>query len=65
MFASSVDNQQIAEYKKAPFSLDRHYGVKVDRKEDWDPEGVWIRVQDKGLPILYQRDAMYVLTVAA
>ena len=64
MFASSVDGQAIAEYKRAPFSLDRHYGTKVDRHEDWDPEGIWIRVQDKGLPILYQRDAMYVLTVA-
>lgn len=64
MFTSTVEGQGIAEYKKAPFGLDRHYGTKVDRDELWDPEGVYIRVQDKGLPILYQRDAMYVLTVA-
>jgi len=64
MLASKVDNQNIAEYKQAPFALDRHYGIKTDRHEEWDPEGIWIRVQDKGLPILYQRDATYVLTVA-
>jgi len=65
MFASTVDNQAVAEYKRAPFALDHHYGIKVDRDEVWDPEGVWIRVQDKGLPILFQRDCMYILTVAA
>lgn len=64
MMASMVEGQKIAEYKRAPFALDRHYGTKVDRHEEWDPEGVWIRVQDKGLPILYQRDAVYILTVA-
>lgn len=64
MMATKVDNKQIAEYKKAPFGLDRSWGQKTDRHEEWDPEGIWIRVQDKGLPILYQRDASYILTVA-
>ena len=63
LFASKVDGQPIAEYKKAPFGLDRHYGIKTDTHEEWDPEGVWIRVQNKGLPVLYQRDAIYNLTV--
>ena len=64
MFASNVDMQKIAEYKQAPYGLNRNYGITTDKHEEWDPEGVYIRVQDKGLPILYQRDAMYVLTVA-
>jgi len=64
MMASNVDNQQVAEYKEAPFGLNRNYGIKTDRHEEWDPEGIFIRVQDKGLPILYQRDATYILTVA-
>jgi len=64
MLAPTVDNQKVAEYKQAPFALDRHYGMKTDRHEEWDPEGIYIRVQDKGIPILYQRDSVYVLTVA-
>lgn len=65
MMSPSVDGQSIAEYKQAPFGLDRHYGQKTDRHEEWDPEGVWVRVQDKGLPVLYNRDAIYVLDVVA
>jgi len=64
MFASSVENQSIAEYKAAPFGLGRHYGNFTDSWENKDPEGVFIRSQDKGLPVLYQRDAMYILDVA-
>lgn len=64
MFAGQVGGQPIAEYKKAPFGLDRHYGLKADQIENKDPDGIFIRVQDKGLPVLYQRDAVYQLTVA-
>jgi len=63
MLATSVDGQPIAEYKQAPFGLGRHYGQYTDRHDEWDPEVTWIRCQDKGLPILYNRDAVYVLTV--
>lgn len=63
MFCSKIDGQPIAEYKKAPFGLGRHYGTYTDRDENWDPEGVFIRVQDKGLPVLYHRDAVYILDV--
>ena len=63
MMATSVDGQPIAEYKQAPFGLGRHYGQYTDRHDNWDPEVTWIRVQDKGLPILYNRDAVYILTV--
>ncbi len=63
MMATSVDGQPIAEYKQAPFGLGRHYGQYTDRHDNWDPEVTWIRCQDKGLPILYNRDAVYILTV--
>jgi hypothetical protein len=63
MFASTVEGQKIAEFKRAPFGLDRHYGIKADVNQTWDPEGMYIRVQDKGLPVLYQNDAVYILTV--
>jgi len=64
MMASRVEGQQIAEYKQAPFGKGRHYGQYTDSDWNWDPEGVFIRVQDKGLPVLYQRDGMYILDVA-
>jgi hypothetical protein len=63
MWASMVDGQKIASYRQAPFSLNRHYGTKVDQWEDKDPDAVWIRAQNKGLPVLFQRDAIYILTV--
>jgi hypothetical protein len=63
MFSSRVDNQPIAEYKQAPFGFNRNYGEFTDRHEEWDPEVVWVRVQNKGIPILYNRDAIYTLDV--
>lgn len=64
MFASNVEGGPIAEFMDAPFGLDRHRGMKVDQEMEWDPEGLWIRTQNKGLPVLYNRDAVYNLTVA-
>mgnify|MGYP001480196703 CR=1 FL=1 len=63
MFASTVEGQKIAEYFAAPYGLGRKWGLNVDTHEEWDPDGIWIRVQDKGLPVLYRRDALYILTV--
>lgn len=63
MFASRVEGQPIAEYKEAPFGLKHTYGVKTDKKDVWDPEGIFIRIQNKGLPVLYQRDGIYTLDV--
>ena len=64
MFADNVQGTKIAEFFNAPFGLTRTRGMKVDSKDEWDPEGTWIRVQNKGLPVLYQRDGVYILTVA-
>lgn len=63
MIAPTVEGQPIAEYKQAPYGIPRKYGLSTDRHEEWDPEVVYIRAQDKGLPIMYHRDAHYVLTV--
>lgn len=63
MFASTVEGQKIAEFMEAPFGLNRNYGLYVDSKDEWDPDGIWIRVQNKGLPVLYNRDALYIMTV--
>ena len=65
MGSTSVDGLPIAQFKRAPFGNVRGYGIKSDRWEEKDPEGVWIRVQDKGLPILKQKDAIYILTCNA
>nr|BDD45815.1 hypothetical protein 14 [bacterium] len=63
IFCSEVEGEKIAEFANAPFDLDRHFGQKVDSHEVWDPDGIFVRVQNKGLPVLYQEDAIYVLTV--
>jgi hypothetical protein len=65
MMASTVEGQPIARYIQAPFGLGRRWGLYTDRKDEWDPEGTWIRVQDKGLPVLYHVDALYTIDVAA
>jgi hypothetical protein len=60
-YTPRVEGAPILEFMNVPFGLDRRYGLKVDRMEEWDPEGLWIRVQNKGLPIIYNRDATYLL----
>lgn len=61
--ARSVDDGPVAEYMAAPYGNDRIWGLNVDRWDTKDPEGVYVRVQDKGLPVLYHRDAVYILKV--
>lgn len=63
MFASKIDGQKTAEFALAPFSLNRHWGVYVDTKDVWDPDGTYVRCQNKGLPILYFEDAIFTLQV--
>lgn len=63
MFASTVEGQQIAEFAEAPFAMERVWGMKVDQWEKKDPEGVYVRAQNKGLPVLYFEDSTYCLTV--
>ena len=63
MFAPEVEGQKTCEYQRAPFGLNGNFGLQIDRNETWDPDGVYIRVQDKGLPILMNSDAVYQLKV--
>lgn len=63
MFAKAVDGQKIAEFIPAPFGVDRHWNMKTSQWEETDPDGVYIRVENKGLPVLYQPDALYILDV--
>lgn len=63
MWCDSVEGEPIAEVMKSPHMLTRKWGQQVDRWEKVDPDGVFIRVSDKGLPILLHEDAIYQLTV--
>ena len=63
VFADTIEGQKIAEFAEAPFDLNRQYGMKVDQNIKWDPDGVFIRVQNKGLPVLYFEDATYSVEV--
>jgi len=63
MWADNVDGEPIAEFMKAPHELDRRWGQQIDRWVVRDPDGIFLRVEDKGLPVLYHEDAVYQLTV--
>jgi len=63
MFSTTgADGQKAAEFMEAPYGVDRRWGKFVDRKVEWDPEGLWMRVQDKGLPVMYNPDTTYTIT---
>lgn len=63
MWANSVDGEPIAEFMNAPHELARKWGQQIDRWERKDPDGIFVRVEDKGLPVLYHEDAVCQLTV--
>lgn len=63
MFADSAEGESIAEFMEAPHGLGRNWGMFADTKDQWDPEGVYLRVADKGLPVLYHPDTSYKLIV--
>jgi hypothetical protein len=65
MFCSTVEGEKIAEFANAPFALNRTYGMRVDNHEEWDPDGIAVRVQNKGIGALYQRDAIGYYQVGA
>lgn len=63
MFTDEFEGEKIAEFMEAPFGLGRNWGLYTDQKEEWDPDGIWVRVQDKGLPVLYNPKTIVTLTV--
>jgi hypothetical protein len=62
MFADSQGGSKVAEFMEAPYGNSRRWGFYADTKDEWDPEGIWLRVQDKGLPVLYNPDCTYKIT---
>jgi len=64
MFNTKTDGESIAEFMEAPYGVGRRWGKYADTKDEWDPEGLWLRVQDKGLPAMYHPDTTYKLIVA-
>jgi len=65
MWANRVDGEAIAEFMRAPHLLQRKWGQQASRWTVEDPDGLFLRVEDKGLPVLYHEDAVYQLTVTA
>lgn len=63
MWAGQVDGEAIAEFMRAPHLLERRWGQQASRWTVEDPDGLFLRVEDKGLPVLYHEDAVYQLTV--
>jgi hypothetical protein len=64
MFNTMQDGEKIAEFMEAPYGIPRRWGKYGDTKDEWDPEGMWLRIQDKGLPVLYRPETTYKLIVA-
>jgi len=63
LIATNVDGRPVAEFMEAPYGVGRRWGRFADTKLEWDPEGIWLRVQDKGLPVMYNPDTVFTLTV--
>jgi hypothetical protein len=63
MFASQLEGQRIAEFATVPFGVERQWDVKVDSWDRKDPDGLFIRVENRGLPVLYNEDCIYNLIV--
>lgn len=68
MFASSLDGDKIAQMAYAPYAITgsgRGWGKQTNKWPVWDPAGVFIMVENRGLPVLYNEDCIYNLTVTA
>jgi hypothetical protein len=63
MFASQLEGQKIAEFATVPFGTERQWDVKVDSWPRIDPDGLFIRIENRGLPVLYNEDCIYNLIV--
>lgn len=63
MFNTMSEGSKVAKIMEAPYGVERRYGKFADSKLEWDPDGVWVRVQDKCLPVLYNPETIVTLTV--
>lgn len=59
MNSKNADGEAIAEDMLAPFGLNRNYGTYVDRNDEFDPEGMILRIQHKSLPVIYHPDCTF------
>lgn len=57
--SKNADGEPIAEDMLAPFGLGRNYGTYVDTNEEFDPEGITLRIQHKSLPVIYHPDCTF------
>lgn len=64
MFTPTVNGDNIAEVMEAPHTLDRRWGMTTSTWDVHDPEGTWLRIEDKSFPVLYYPHAVASLTVA-
>lgn len=62
LFTDTLDGSKVAEFMEAPYGVDRRWGFFADSEPEWDPEGLWLRVQDKGLPVMYRPDCTFLIT---
>jgi len=62
-FSRTIEGQTIAEFMEAPFGLNRNWGMFGDSQEEWDPDGLWLRIQNKGLPVMYWPNSVMRLKV--
>jgi hypothetical protein len=58
-----VEGEAIAEWVRAPFGIPGGYGITPKSWMTTDPDVAWVRAQNKGLPVLYHRDAIIQLKV--
>lgn len=64
MFTPMLEGMPIAEIMEAPHGVDRRWGMTSKTWDDNDPEGTWLKIEDKCFPVLYRPEAVSVLTVA-
>lgn len=60
---STFEGNAIGKYYLAPFGIPARYGMYTDSDTVWDPDGVYLRVQNKGLPVVHSPQAVFTLVV--
>lgn len=65
MMCSTVDGMPIGNFALSPHGMGGDYGMQFHDWMDDDPEGMNIRVQNKGLPMIYHPESIYTIQVAA
>lgn len=63
LFSDMFEGQKIGKVLSAPFGLERKWGRYLDSKDEWDPDGTYVRVQDKCLPVIMFPMTTYTITV--